>query len=264
MLQHVVVKLYNFNSCSNYEVIYCPQMIQPFCCSLRENSVCFPIPSKEEFLILPLIFLFPVITQTPNSPSCETFPSHALQSLGFLLPIPSQRYFSFLMVHLILLMSFKQSIILITIQYILMRMYQLILSSHSHQVKTHQKQFAHCFLHFGFVSEMFFNTGTQVLGLFTYSIVYKHERALSNRNYISFYQYCWQLPILQGFTGGSVVKNPSAQSRRHGFHRWVRKIPWRREWQPTPVFLPWEIPWTKELGGPKSKGLQKSWSQLTD
>ena len=24
------------------------------------------------------------------------------------------------------------------------------------------------------------------------------------------------------------------------FHPWVGKIPWRREWQPTPVFLPGE------------------------
>jgi len=27
---------------------------------------------------------------------------------------------------------------------------------------------------------------------------------------------------------------------RPGFFSWVRKIPWRREWQPTPVFLPGE------------------------
>ena len=26
--------------------------------------------------------------------------------------------------------------------------------------------------------------------------------------------------------------------RRHGFNPWVRKIPWSRKWQPTPVFLP--------------------------
>ena len=26
--------------------------------------------------------------------------------------------------------------------------------------------------------------------------------------------------------------------RRLGFHPWVGKIPWRRAWQPTPVFLP--------------------------
>ena len=28
------------------------------------------------------------------------------------------------------------------------------------------------------------------------------------------------------------------QCGRSVFHPWVRKIPWRREWQPTPVFLP--------------------------
>ena len=31
------------------------------------------------------------------------------------------------------------------------------------------------------------------------------------------------------------------QCRSHrtcGFALWFRKIPWRREWQPTPVFLP--------------------------
>ena len=27
-------------------------------------------------------------------------------------------------------------------------------------------------------------------------------------------------------------------SRRLGLHPWVGKIPWRRKWQPTPVFLP--------------------------
>ena len=30
----------------------------------------------------------------------------------------------------------------------------------------------------------------------------------------------------------------SCQCRRHGFDPWVGKIPWRRAWQPTPVFLP--------------------------
>ena len=28
--------------------------------------------------------------------------------------------------------------------------------------------------------------------------------------------------------------------RRHGFNLWVGKIPWRRKWQPTAVFLPGE------------------------
>ena len=26
--------------------------------------------------------------------------------------------------------------------------------------------------------------------------------------------------------------------RRHMFNLWIRKIPWSRKWQPTPVFLP--------------------------
>ena len=45
-----------------------------------------------------------------------------------------------------------------------------------------------------------------------------------------------------GLPGDSVVKNLPASRRckRHGFNPWVRKIPWRREWLPSPVFLPGE------------------------
>ena len=40
--------------------------------------------------------------------------------------------------------------------------------------------------------------------------------------------------------GGSVVKKacPCRRRRRRGFDPWVRRIPWRRKWQITPVFLP--------------------------
>ena len=42
---------------------------------------------------------------------------------------------------------------------------------------------------------------------------------------------------------------------------WVRsligKIPWRRAWQPTPVFLPGETPWTEEPGRLQSMGSQR-------
>ena len=31
------------------------------------------------------------------------------------------------------------------------------------------------------------------------------------------------------------------QCRRPGFDPWIRKTPWRRKWQPTPVFLPGEL-----------------------
>ena len=37
--------------------------------------------------------------------------------------------------------------------------------------------------------------------------------------------------------------------------------PLERKWQPTPVFLPGESPWTEEPGGLQSMG-QQSWTQL--
>ena len=37
-----------------------------------------------------------------------------------------------------------------------------------------------------------------------------------------------------------MVKNPPAMQET-GFNPWVRKIPWRREWLPTAVFLPGEF-----------------------
>ena len=39
---------------------------------------------------------------------------------------------------------------------------------------------------------------------------------------------------------------------------WVGKIPWRRAWQPTPVFLPEESPWTEGPGRLQSMGSQRA------
>ena len=44
-----------------------------------------------------------------------------------------------------------------------------------------------------------------------------------------------------GFPGGASGKESACQCRRPGFDPWVWKIPWRREWLPTPVFLPEEF-----------------------
>ena len=40
------------------------------------------------------------------------------------------------------------------------------------------------------------------------------------------------------------------------FNPWVRKIPWRKKWQPTPLFLPGN-PTDREACGLQSKGLQR-------
>jgi len=53
-----------------------------------------------------------------------------------------------------------------------------------------------------------------------------------------------------------LVKNPPAM-QENLFSPWVGKIPWRRAWQPTPIFLPGEYPWTEESGGLQSTGLQR-------
>ena len=48
-----------------------------------------------------------------------------------------------------------------------------------------------------------------------------------------------------------MVKNPSANvkdARDAKFNPWVGKIPWRRQWQPTPVFLPGKSHGQRNLG----------------
>ena len=68
--------------------------------------------------------------------------------------------------------------------------------------------------------------------------------------------------------GGASGKEPAYQCRRHrrlGFNPWVRKIPWRRAWQSTPVFLPGESHGQREPGGLQAMGSQRvghKWSDL--
>ena len=49
-----------------------------------------------------------------------------------------------------------------------------------------------------------------------------------------------------------MVKNPPADARdikSHRFDPWVGTIPWRRTWQPAPVFLPGELRGQRSLAG---------------
>ena len=60
-----------------------------------------------------------------------------------------------------------------------------------------------------------------------------------------------------GFTGGSVIKNPPDKAGDTGIRGSILGswIPWRRKWQPTPVFLP------GKFHRCKSEGLQSVESQ---
>ena len=62
-----------------------------------------------------------------------------------------------------------------------------------------------------------------------------------------------------GFPGGARGKEPVYQCRRRMTHRFnpcVGKIPWRRAWQRTPVFLLGESHGQRSLEGYKSMGMQ--------
>ena len=77
--------------------------------------------------------------------------------------------------------------------------------------------------------------------------------------------YC--INVLLRFPGNSCVygascKEPACQGRRckrFGFNPWVGNDPWRRAWQPTPVYLPGESRAQRSLAGysPKSWTLLK-------
>ena len=47
------------------------------------------------------------------------------------------------------------------------------------------------------------------------------------------------------------------QCRRCGLDPWVRKVPWRRKWQPTPVFLPGKSHGQRSLAGYRSWGCKR-------
>ena len=55
------------------------------------------------------------------------------------------------------------------------------------------------------------------------------------------WRYIWEFWVLiwylRGFPGGTSGKEPACQCKRNKFSPWVRKIPRRRAWQPTPCCL---------------------------
>ena len=57
---------------------------------------------------------------------------------------------------------------------------------------------------------------------------------------------------------GSASGKELASPKRHGFDPGVGKIPWRRAWQPTPVFLPGESLGQRSLAGYSPWGCKES------
>ena len=63
---------------------------------------------------------------------------------------------------------------------------------------------------------------------------------------------------VQGFPGGVVVKKSICQCRRCELDPWVGKIPWSRNWPPTPVFLPGKLHEQRSLVGYHPWGYKES------
>ena len=66
-----------------------------------------------------------------------------------------------------------------------------------------------------------------------------------------------------GFPGGSAVNNPPANAGDVGSIPGEGKIPWRRQWQPTLIFLPGKSHGQRSLVGYSPWG-RKSWTRLSD
>ena len=70
--------------------------------------------------------------------------------------------------------------------------------------------------------------------------------------------------VLANMSDCSHVGNyTTCQHRRYkrcGFDPWVRKIPWRRKWQHTPVFLPAESYGQRSLADPIVCRVSESWT----
>ena len=60
------------------------------------------------------------------------------------------------------------------------------------------------------------------------------------------------------YSGGASGKEPAHQCKRHRFDPLVGKIPRRRAWQPTPVFLPGEFHGQRSLVGYGPQGCKES------
>ena len=76
--------------------------------------------------------------------------------------------------------------------------------------------------------------------MFKGKIVDSHINSISVYFHVIFISKNWEDTYIQlGYPGGTCGKEPACQCRRlkrPGFNLWVRKIPWRRAWQPTLVF----------------------------
>ena len=72
-----------------------------------------------------------------------------------------------------------------------------------------------------------------------------------------------QFSVLSRWLSGKEPAYQCQRHKRHEFSSWVRKIPWGREWQPTPVLLPGKSHGQKSLESYSSLSLKDTTERLT-
>ena len=109
--------------------------------------------------------------------------------------------------------------------------------------------------------------------LLMFTMPLKCSQHHTSRHFLNFFHFylqpsevdmiCYIVCTREGFPGGSRWSRICLQCRRPRFDLWVGKIPGRRAWQPTPVFLPAGFHEQRSLAGLQSR-VAKSWTQLSD
>ena len=96
-----------------------------------------------------------------------------------------------------------------------------------------------------------------------------NECIQAKRRPVSLWEINGELPLPQacpvslmpkvplGFPRWLSGKDPACQRKRCRFNLWVRNIPWRSRWQPTPVFLPGKSHGQRNLGSYTVHGVPK-------
>ena len=90
-------------------------------------------------------------------------------------------------------------------------------------------------------------------------LVWVHSKAISP-------WYLWESPFFlerqlqdaSALLSGKKSTCPCKRHRRHECEPWVRKIPWRRKWQPATLFSPGESHGQRSLVGYSPGGSQKA------
>ena len=87
--------------------------------------------------------------------------------------------------------------------------------------------------------------GSHIFEMVLYDLKYCSIVMFSNIWSLNVHKWAFQVALV------ALMALHPCQWRRHkrcGFNPWVRKIPWRKAWQPTSI-LAWRIPWKEEPGG---------------